>query len=135
MRVKNDRLNARACERREVRIGEMFVTENGELFPPKWIINFPTKLHWRAKTRLEWVEHGLQDLVRIIEEKKIRSVAIPALGCGNGGLDWREVRPLIVAALKEVDGLNAMIYEPTAKYQIAVKRTEVHVSNTRPRFD
>ena len=122
---RNFEAYARACESGEVRIGNMFVTENNELFGPQWIINFPTKTHWRVKTRLEWVEEGLQDLVRIINEKKIRSIAVPPLGCGNGGLDWREVQPLIVAALERVDGLDAVIYEPTTRYQNVAKRTGV----------
>ena len=90
------------------------------------MINFPTKQHWRGRTRLEWIQKGLQDLVRIIEEKEIRSIAIPPLGCGNGGLDWRDVRPLIVAALNRVDGIDAVIYEPTERYQNVVARKGVN---------
>lgn len=101
----------RACSRKEVQIGRMFVTVNDEFFP-KWIINFPTKRHWRTKTQLAWVVDGLQDLARVIEDKRIQSIAIPALGCGNGGLDWREVRPLIVGTLNRFNELDAMIYEP-----------------------
>ena len=102
----------RACAAGEVRVGIMYVTENKELFGPRWIINFPTKTHWRVKTRIEWVEEGLKDLIRTIVEKDIRSIAIPALGCGNGGLDWREVRPLIVSALQDVEGVKAVVYQP-----------------------
>ena len=115
---------ARACKNEEVRIGRMFVTESQELFGPKWIINFPTKTHWRVKTRLEWIEHGLRDLVRVIGEKNIRSLAVPPLGCGNGGLEWDEVRPLIYAALVRIEGLNAILYEPTPKYQTLLSRKE-----------
>ena len=109
-----------ACRHHEVRIGKMFVTANDELIGPKWIVNFPTKRHWRTKTQLEWIELGLQDLVRVIATKRIQSIAIPALGCGNGGLDWQEVRPLIVAKLESVRELQAMIYEPVAKYEGAI---------------
>lgn len=122
---ENFRAYARACEANEVRVGEMFVTENHELFGPRWIINFPTKTHWRVKTKIEWVEDGLRDLVRVIHEKNIRSIAIPPLGCGNGGLDWSEVRPLIVAALENIGGLEAIVFEPTAKYQNVAKRSGV----------
>ena len=114
---------ARACRNHELRIGKMFLTERKDLFGPRWIINFPTKTHWRVKTRKHWVEDGMHDLVRVIREKKIRSIAVPPLGCGNGGLNWRDVRPVIVAALEQVDGLHAIIYEPTSKYQNVVKRT------------
>ena len=106
---------ARACDVGEVRLGRMYVTENKEPFGPRWIINFPTKTHWRVKTRIEWVQEGLKDLVRIIAEKDIRSIAIPALGCGNGGLDWREVCPLIESAFQSVKGINVIVYEPTPK--------------------
>lgn len=122
---RNFEAYARACDANEVQIGRMFVTESHELFGPRWIINFPTKTHWRVKTRIEWVEEGLKDLVRVIREKGIRSIAIPPLGCGNGGLDWREVRPLIVSALEEVEGLDAIVYEPTIKYQNVAKRKGV----------
>ena len=114
---RNFEAYARACEADEVRVGKMFVTENKELFGPRWIINFPTKTHWRVKTQIEWVKEGLKDLVRVIRAKNIRSIAIPPLGCGNGGLNWQDVRPLIEAALGELDGVVAVVYEPTAKYQ------------------
>ena len=122
---RNFEAYTRACEGEEVCIGKMFVTESKDLFGPKWIINFPTKTHWRVKTRLEWIEEGLQDLVRFINEKRIRSIAIPPLGCGNGGLDWHDVRPFIVAALENIEGLEAVVFEPTAKYQNVAKRTGV----------
>lgn len=116
---------ARACAAGDVRIGRMFVTKSEELFGPKWIINFPTKTHWRVNTKLEWIEEGLEDLVRVIREKRIRSIAVPPLGCGNGGLDWDVVKPLIVSALEQVEGLHAVVYEPTAKYQNVAKRKGV----------
>ena len=115
----------KACKDKEIRIGKMFVSENRELFGPNWIVNFPTKTHWRVNTRLEWIEEGLEDLVRVIGEKNISSIAIPPLGCGNGGLDWSDVRPLIVSTLENVEGLDAVVYEPTAKYQNVMKRNGV----------
>ena len=114
---------ARACEAGEVRTGSMFVSENAELIGPRWIINFPTKTHWRVKTKIEWIEEGLEDLVRVIRDKDIRSVAIPALGCGNGGLEWQDVRPLIVSALEKLRGVEAFVHEPAAKHQDVVDQT------------
>ena len=108
----------RACTRNEVRVGRMFVTKNDEFFP-KWIINFPTKRHWRAKTQLQWVEDGLHDLARVIEVRAIKSIAIPALGCGEGGLDWEQVRPLIVATLARFNELDAVIYDPIVVHRSA----------------
>lgn len=122
---ENFKAYEKACKDKELRIGKMFVSENREFFGPKWIVNFPTKTHWRVDTRLEWIEEGLRDLLQVIEDKNISSIAIPPLGCGNGGLDWSDVRPLLVTALEEVEGLDAVVYEPTAKYQNVTKRNGV----------
>ena len=121
----NFKAYARACNSGTMDIGKMFVTKNTEFFGPRWIINFPTKTHWRVKTKIEWIEEGLKDLVRTIREKNIRSIAIPPLGCGNGGLNWHEVRPVIISAFKEIEDLNVVIYEPTSQYQSVAKRTGV----------
>lgn len=115
-----------ACERGEVEVGRMFVTERSALAGPRWIVNFPTKKHWRNRTKLEWVESGLADLRRVIEEKKIRSIAIPPLGCGNGGRDWTtEIRPLIVRSLQDLPDVGITVYEPTERYQNVAKRKGV----------
>jgi O-acetyl-ADP-ribose deacetylase (regulator of RNase III) len=114
-----------ASDRKAVKIGNMFVTENLTLDGPRWIINFPTKKHWRQPTKLEWVVEGLQDLRRVILERGIRSVAIPPLGCGNGGLAWDGVRPQIESALRDLHGVDVIVYEPTSKYQNIAKRTGV----------
>ena len=103
-----------ACKRGEVRVGRMFVTENHALTGPRWIINFPTKKNWRHPSKLEWVQDGLQDLLRVIKENKIESVALPPLGCGNGGLEWNHVRPAIESALSSLKGVDAIVFEPTS---------------------
>src|ERR1019366_8355238 len=84
---ENFRAYEEACERHEVHIGRMFVTENLALKGPRWIINFPSKNHWRQPSKLEWIVEGLEDLRRVLKEKAIRSIALPPLGCGNGGLE------------------------------------------------
>lgn len=116
---------AQACKNNEVRTGKMFVTESQQLFGPKLIINFPTKTHWRARTKIAWIKEGLEDLVQVIKDKDVRSVAVPPLGCGNGGLDWSDVRPLIFDALGDIEGLEVIVYEPTSKYQNVAKRRGV----------
>lgn len=114
-----------ACKAGEIKVGTMFVQSGAEFDGPRWIINFPTKQHWRQPTKLEWIESGLEDLKAIIRAKGIRSIALPPLGCGNGGLEWTEVRPLIEAALNEMDGVDVLIYEPTEKYQNVAKKKGV----------
>ena len=116
---------AAACRKSEVRIGQVFATRTKELFGPRWILNFPTKTHWKANSRLEWIDKGLGDLVWTIRDKRIRSIAVPPLGCGNGGLQWSDVKPMITAALSTIDGLHVVVYEPTAKYQNVVKRAGI----------
>ncbi|WP_439473095.1 type II toxin-antitoxin system antitoxin DNA ADP-ribosyl glycohydrolase DarG [Brevundimonas sp.] len=103
---------ARACEAQEVQPGRMFVYERHRLDTPRFIINFPTKRHWRGKSRMEDIDAGLIDLVRVIRERKIRSIAIPPLGSGLGGLDWRQVRPRIEQALEAVPDVEVIVYEP-----------------------
>jgi O-acetyl-ADP-ribose deacetylase (regulator of RNase III) len=102
----------KACDRGEVRIGRMFVFEQPSLSLPRWIINFPTKLHWKGRSHLKDIRSGLLDLVRVIRMKGIRSVAIPPLGCGLGGLDWRVVRPLIEEALSALPDVEFFLFEP-----------------------
>lgn len=114
----------RATKAGEVRVGTVFVTATEELFP-KWIIHFPTKKHWRHPSKVEWVQDGLRDLIKIVRELGITSIAVPPLGCGNGGLDWQDVRPLIEEAFAPISGIEAIIYEPTAEYQNKPKRVGV----------
>lgn len=114
---ENFRRYAAAVEEGEVQTGRMFVSERPALRGPKWIINFPTKQHWRGKSKIEWIDAGLDDLVRVIHAREIRSIAIPPLGCGQGGLEWREVRPLIEGKLSGLDQVEVVIYEPTIAYQ------------------
>ncbi len=110
-----------ACKRGEVQIGHMFVTGSERLDGPRWIINFPTKKHWRHRSKIEWVSEGLKDLRALIRDKQIHSIAIPPLGSGNGGLDWAAVRPLIVASLEDLPNIDVLIFEPTARYHNVAK--------------
>lgn len=111
-----------AAKRGEVHVGRVLVTENKALFGPRYIIHFPTKKHWRHPSKLEWVREGLADLVRTLREKGIRSVALPPLGCGNGGLEWAQVRREIEAALADAPDVEAIVFEPTTRYQNVPKR-------------
>ena len=122
----NFRAYATACKRNEVKVGRIFATERNDLVGgPKWIINFPTKQHWRNPSKVEWIKEGLQDLVRFVRDNDIKSIALPPLGSGNGGLDWKVVRPVIESSLSELKGVNVMVYEPTATYQNVAKPSGV----------
>lgn len=123
--AENFRRYAAACKAKEVRTGRMFVTEVNELDGPRWIVNFPTKQHWRSPSKLEWVEEGLQDLRRFIVDNGVKSIAVPPLGAGNGGLDWAVVRERIEATLGDLEGVEILVFEPTEKYQNVAKRTGV----------
>ncbi|MCY3844045.1 MAG: macro domain-containing protein [Acidobacteria bacterium] len=109
---ENFRAYAALCKRDEVRPGRMFVFETRGLVNPRYIINFPTKRHWRGKSRIEDIEYGLRSLVEEIRSRGIRSVALPPLGSGLGGLRWPDVRARIEAALGGLDDVEVVIFEP-----------------------
>lgn len=122
--AENFRRYAVACKTKDVQTGKMFVTEAHELDGPRWIINFPTKQHWRVPSRMAWVVEGLQDLRRFLIEQQVRSVAIPPLGAGNGGLVWADVREQIELALGDLE-IEILVFEPTRQYQNVAKRAGV----------
>lgn len=103
---------AAACRQEAVQPGTMLVFETGRLTNPRYIINFPTKRHWRGKSRMEDIEAGLAALAAEIRARKIQSIAIPPLGSGLGGLDWHQVRPRIEKMLHGFPALKAVIFEP-----------------------
>ena len=101
----------KACKKGLIQVGNMHVTEVVGFASPRYVINFPTKEHWRNPSKLEYIEEGLKDLVKVINDLKIQSIALPPLGCGNGGLDWHQVRPMIVEAFQTLD-VTVHLYEP-----------------------
>jgi O-acetyl-ADP-ribose deacetylase (regulator of RNase III) len=123
--AKNMQEYAKACKEKRVVTGKMFVTETGELVGPRWIVNFPTKQHWRARSKMEWVTEGLKDLHQFIIDNEVRSIAIPPLGAGNGGLNWEDVKPEIETALSDLVDVDIFVYEPTDKYQNVTKKSGV----------
>ena len=107
------RAYATACKAGRVCVGKMDVFDRGVAASgPRWIINFPTKRHWREPSRLGDVEAGLVDLVATISNLEIRTIAVPPLGCGLGGLQWEEVRPRIEEALSGLANVKVLIYAP-----------------------
>jgi O-acetyl-ADP-ribose deacetylase (regulator of RNase III) len=108
----NFRAYADACRHAEVQPGRILVVATDSTTPPRFILNFPTKRHWRDGSRLEDIDAGLDALATEIRHRGIRSVAVPPLGCGLGGLDWAEVRPRIVAVLGALEGVEIRVYGP-----------------------
>jgi len=109
---ENFKAYAAACRRDEVQPGRMFVFETRELTNPRYIINFPTKRHWRGKSRIEDIEAGLEALAEEISSREIRSIAVPPLGAGLGGLDWTQVRKRIEEGLRGIDDVRVIVFEP-----------------------
>jgi O-acetyl-ADP-ribose deacetylase (regulator of RNase III) len=121
---------AKACHSGEVRPGKMFIFETGRMVNPKYIINFPTKRHWRGDSRIEDIESGLSALVRDVKRLGIRSVAVPPLGCGNGGLDWKDVGPLIHRAFDALPNVNVVLFSPKG----APQAKAMPVNTARPKM-
>jgi len=109
---RNFRAYEAACRRGEVQPGRMFIFETGSLTNPHYIINFPTKRHWRGRSRISDIESGIKALASEIASRGIKSIALPPLGSGLGGLDWRQVRPLIEAGLGGLPGVRVAVFEP-----------------------
>jgi len=117
-----------ACKKGQVRIGRMFIYKRNDMFYPKYIISFPTKRHWKAKSRLEDIEMELEDLTRQIKDLNIKSIAVPPLGSGLGGLDWKDVKVRIVKAFEKLPDTEVLLYEPKG----APKSDEIPISTSRP---
>lgn len=100
------------CDRKELEPGKLFIFSTNRFYNPKYVINFPTKQHWKEKSRMEYIESGLKALIKEITEKKICSIAIPPLGSGLGGLRWEEVSSKIKEAFEEVPDVRVLLYEP-----------------------
>lgn len=126
----NFKAYAEACKAGLVKPGQLFIYHAGTLATPKYIINFPTKDHWRGKSRIEFIQDGLVDLVTHIKAHRITSIAIPPLGCGNGGLDWQQVKPLIEEAFTAIPEVEVRLFEPTG----TPSATDMAVNSPRPKM-
>lgn len=114
----NTRAYERACRAGELHPGKVLVVPTENVVNPKYIINFPTKQHWKGNSKIPFIKAGLADLVAVIKHLGIKSIAIPPLGCGNGGLDWSEVYPIIKAAIADLD-IRALVYAPSSAPEAA----------------
>jgi len=109
---ENFKAYEKACKAGEVQPGKMFIVPTNKMFNPKYIVNFPTKRHWRGKSRIEDIKAGLEALISEVQELGIASIAVPPLGCGNGGLNWSDVKPLTEKAFSKVPTVKVLLYEP-----------------------
>lgn len=125
---ENYRAYEKACRNQEVEPGRMLIFETGTMFNPRYIINFPNKRHWREKSRYEYIDAGLQALVEEVQRLGITSIAIPPLGCGLGGLDWKRVRPMIENAFSMLSNVQVYLFEPKG----APQAEEMPVGSAKP---
>ena len=103
------------CERKELIPGKVSIFDTGDMFAtsnPRYLINFPTKQHWRSKSKISYIEDGLDSFVKQLRDYKIKSVTLPPLGCGNGGLAWEDVRALLVEKLSSIEDIDFVVYAP-----------------------
>ena len=121
---ENFKQYALACKNKQLSPGDILVVRENTLEGEKIIINFPTKTEWFLKSRYEYIEQGLKKLVEIIEEYKITSIAIPPLGCGNGGLKWDKVRPMIEKHLDNLPAVDIQVYEPNDAVKELLKKQD-----------
>ena len=108
----NFKIYKSACKNGEVKVGHLLVVKENTMQGEKIIINFPTKTEWFKKSQYDYIEEGLKDLVRVIDEYNIKSIAIPPLGCGNGGLKWDRVKQLINQYLGSLSNVEITVFEP-----------------------
>lgn len=120
----------KACKSQQVKPGRMHIFETGSVVRPRYIINFPTKRHWREKSRIEDIESGLEALIDDVKRLGIRSIAVPPLGSGLGGLRWSDVRPLIEQAFAALPEVRVLLYSP----QGAPAANTMPVGTNRPKM-
>ena len=108
----NFKAYAAACKKKQVGLGKIFVYDNSDLIKPNFIVNFPTKDHWKNKSNLADIQTGLQSLVEWIIDNNITSIALPPLGAGLGGLSWNKVKLEIENAFKQCPNIDVWLYAP-----------------------
>ena len=126
-----------ACHAGDMAPGKMMIHDNGGLVNPRYIINFPTKRHWKGKSRIEDIESGLNALVADVQRLGIRSIAVPPLGCGLGGLEWRVVRPMIEQAFADLPDVQVLLFEPAGAPEakaMPVRTERPHMTPARALF-
>jgi O-acetyl-ADP-ribose deacetylase (regulator of RNase III) len=109
------------CNNKEIEPGHPYLWKNNA--GGKSVLNFPTKLHWRGNSRIEWIESGLKIFCENYKNWGVESIAFPALGCSNGGLDWESVEPIMIRHLEKIRDINIEIYPPSTKHVVIKKNS------------
>jgi O-acetyl-ADP-ribose deacetylase (regulator of RNase III) len=125
---ENFKVYKAVCDAGQVKPGTIFVHDLNRISNPRFIINFPTKRHWKSNSRIEDIQLGLKDLITVVQKHKIRLIAIPPLGYGLGGLNWQEVRPLVTQAFQILPDVTVLLFEPTGAPKAAamLKPAKLH---------
>lgn len=123
---ENFRQYAVACKNKQLHAGDLLVVKEHTMEGDKFIINFPTKTEWFRKSKYEYIETGLQRLAEVIEEYQITSIAIPPLGCGNGGLKWEKVCPMIEKYLGRLENVDIQVFEPNEAVKELLKKQDAN---------
>lgn len=122
---QNNRQYIAACKAGELQPGKLLVVKERKLDGERIIINFPTKTEWYQKSKYEYIEAGLKELVNVIRQYQIVSIAIPPLGCGNGGLKWEKVKPMMERYLGQLNDVDIQIYEPNDAVKALLKQQDI----------
>ena len=120
-----------ACQNQNINIGKLLVVKDSNLNTgEKYIINFPTKKDWRKPSEYSFIESGLDDLIKVLQQYNIKSVAIPPLGAGNGGLEWEKVKKIIHNKLNHLN-VDIIVYEPNKQIKEKLKTERVKLTDAR----
>lgn len=127
---QNFRAYVDACKHRQIKSGKVFIHDMGQWAEPRYIINFPTKVHWRGESKIEYVQTGLRDLIAQVGHLGIKSIALPPLGCGNGGLEWSKVKCLIFDVFADHPDIQVNLFEPRG----APRPRDMVIQTVKPRM-
>jgi len=127
---QNYQAYADECKRKQIKPGKVFIHDLGQWEEPRYIVNFPTKVHWRGDSKIEYIESGLRDLIVQVERLGIKSIAVPPLGCGNGGLEWAKVKRAILEAFADHPGIRVNLFEPKG----APRPQDMVIQTEKPRM-
>ncbi len=128
----NYKIYKELCDNKAFEIGNVLVVQDQNVITgEKLIINFPTKKHWKSPSEYEYIEKGLDELIKVIKEKEIKSIALPPLGSGNGGLQWYKVKEIINRKISHIENCNITVYEPNKSVKEVMYKERVKLTPAR----